>query len=267
MNRIRFILTVLMCLLPAAARAHGPNDHPADPNLHVDPSLEECSVQFAPELTQDAFGRFTRMFGSVSAFKQMSPPMTLGRGGVEVALSQMSFTVEEHADEWNDTFYHPDAFHELGSDLEFPKLRARVGVSDRIDVGAYWTRNPNANYGWLGVDMKYGLLRQSDTTPISLAVRGAYTKTLYVQDMDMHTVTLDVSAGRTLWNVVTPYVGVGTDGVYARETSDAVNLKEEWQSAGRAFAGVWARWWHLGVGAEAEVGALNRVEVQLTGVF
>jgi hypothetical protein len=28
---------------------------------------------------------------------------------------------------WNATFAHPDAYHELGSDLAFPKLRARVG--------------------------------------------------------------------------------------------------------------------------------------------
>jgi hypothetical protein len=267
MNRIRFALALVLCVAPSAARAHGPDGHPADPNLHVNPSLEDCNVQFAPELTQDAFARFVREFGSVSAFKQVSAPVTLGRGRLELGLGQTSFSIEDRADAWNDTFYHPDAYHELGSHQDFPKLRARYGVSDRVDVGTYWTRNPNANYGWLGLEVMVAMMRQSETTPVSLAVRGAYTKTLYVDDMDMHAATLDISAGRTLWNVVTPYVGVGTDGIYARETSAAVNLDDEWQSASRAFAGVGARLWHLGVAVEGEVGALNRFEFQVSGMF
>jgi hypothetical protein len=52
------------------ALAHGAGGHPPDPALHVDPSLEDCSVIFAPELTQAAFRRFARGFGSVSAFQQ-----------------------------------------------------------------------------------------------------------------------------------------------------------------------------------------------------
>ena len=40
------------------------------PTLHVDPTLKECSVEFAPNLTQSAYRRFVREFGSVSAYKQ-----------------------------------------------------------------------------------------------------------------------------------------------------------------------------------------------------
>lgn len=42
---------------------------------------------------------------------------------------------------------------------------------------------------------------------ISLAVRAAYTKTLFVKDMAMHASTADVTVGRTFWNVLTPYFG------------------------------------------------------------
>ena len=267
MASARLVLVALMGLIPTAALAHGPDGHPADPDLHVDPSLEDCSIQFAPELTQAAFHRFAREFGSVSAFKQMSPPTTLGKKHVAIGVEYISFRVEEKSDAWNDTFAHPDAYHELGSDKAFPKVRLRVGVTDDLDLGAYYTENPLANYGWLGLEVKYGLLRQSQTMPLSLALRGAYTKTLYVHDMDMHAATFDVAAGRTFWSAVTPYLGVGSDAVLARETSDAVELKTEMQDVGHVFGGVEIRLWHVALGAEAYRGALTTFQVQLTGMF
>ena len=267
MNKLSLVLVALLGLMPAAALAHGPNEHPADPNLHVGTAYDECYIKFAPDLTQEAFRRFAREFGSVSAFKLMSGPRTLGKRGVALGLEQMSFTIEEHADAWNDTFAHPDAYHELGSDKDIPKLRMTVGVSDRVDVGAYWTKSPQANYGWLGLDVKYGMLRQSETMPISLAVRGAYTKTLYVEDMDMHALTADVSAGRTFWNVLTPYLGVGSDLVYVRERSDAVDLHNETQWVPGVMAGAELRLWHVGLGAEVHRADLTTFQVQVLAVF
>ena len=108
MKRTRSPLIALLSLVPAAALAQ-------KPILHVDPSLKDCSVIFASELTQSAFQRFVREFGSVSAFKQMSSPTTLGKGGVALGLDQIFFTVDEASDAWNDTFAHPDSTHYLGS--------------------------------------------------------------------------------------------------------------------------------------------------------
>jgi len=52
MKSARMVLVALMGLAPTAALAHGSNGHPADPNLHVNPSLKDCSVQFSSDLTQ-----------------------------------------------------------------------------------------------------------------------------------------------------------------------------------------------------------------------
>jgi len=257
----------LVLLLPATTLAHGAGGHPADPNLHVDGTLEDCSVVFAPELTQAAFHRFAREFGSVSAFKQASPPTTLGQQGFSVGVEQIFFSVEDKSDAWNDTFAHPDAYHELGSDQSFPKLSLRVGVTDDLDIGAFYSRNPNANYGWLGFDVKYGILEQREQMPITLAVRGAYTKTLYVADMDMHAVGVDVSIGRTFWHVVTPYLGVGSDAVLVRETSDAVALKSEAILVPHATAGFEVRYWHVAIGAEAQLSALTSYQARVSAVF
>jgi opacity protein-like surface antigen len=252
----------LALLLPSTALAGA-----YDPNLNVDPSVDDCSVRFAPDLTQGAFRRFAREFGSVSAFKQASPPTTLGRWRFAVDVEQIFFRVEEKSAAWNDTFTHPNAYHPLGSDMSFPKLRVRMGVTDDLDVGAYYTANFEANYGWLGVEAKYRILEQRDAMPVALAVRGAYTKTLYVADMDMHALTADVSVGRTFWRVLTPYLGVGADAVLARETSPAVNLKTEAPVVPHLAGGFEVRFWHVAVGAEAQLAALNTFQAQVSAVF
>ena len=267
MTRTRVILVALMLLAPWAAPARRASADTADPNLHVDPSLKDCSVKFAPELTQDAYGRFVREFGSVSAFKMMAPPMTLGRKHVALAVQQLNFTVEEHSDAWNDTFYHPSAYHELGSQKSFPLMRLAVGVSDHLDVGAFYSENPNANYGWLGLEAKYAMLRQGEKSPVTMAVRGAYTKTLYVKDMDMHALTADVAAGRTFRELFTPYVGLGADAVLARETSSAVHLATETQFIPHAVGGLDVRFWHLALGGEVQVAALTSFQLQVSGLF
>lgn len=223
--------------------------------LHVDPSLKDCSVIFAPSLTQGAFRRFVREFGSVSAFKQGAPAATLARGRVMLDVELMRFSVDEWSDAWHDTFAHPDADHTLGSDNELPKLRARVGITDDLDVGVYFTSNLQANYGWLGVDGKYRVVRPTARRPVSVAVRGAYTKTLRVSDMDMHAVTADVSIDRTFRGGLRPYVGVGGDVILARETSAAVSLHREVIVAPHALAGVDYTIGRVNIGAEAAAAA------------
>jgi opacity protein-like surface antigen len=261
----RRLAAVLFTLLaPAAALAQQPPD---DPMLHVDPSVKDCSVRFASNLTQDAFHRFVREFGAVSAFKQGASPAPLAAGDIVVSVEWMSFTVEEHAPAWNDTFTHPTAHHPLGADKSFPKLHLRGGITDRLEVGAFYSANPEANYGWAGVDVKYAVLDQRAGDPVSLALRGAYTKTLYVSDMNMHAVTADVSVGRTFWDRVTPYAGLGVDGVLALETSPAVQLEDEAVTAPHAFAGVEVRFWRLTAGVEIQAGALTSWQAQLGFVF
>jgi hypothetical protein len=103
--------------------------------------------------------------------------------------------------------------------------------------------------------------------PVTLAVRGAYTKTLYVADMNMHAVTADVSVGRTFWNVLTPYVALGSDAVLVRETSKAVDLKDERLLVPHVVGGFEARYWHVAAGAEVQVSAVTSYQVQVSAVF
>ena len=252
----------LMAAAPTALRAqHHHHDHP---HLHVDHSVEECSVRFSSRLTQASFHRFVREFGSVSAFKQAGSPTGLRKGQLSIGIEQMTFTIDDHADAWNDTFAHPDEHHALGSRQQFPKIKLAAGVTDDLEVGAFWTRNLKANYGWLGIDAKYRPFTQEDGRPVSLALRGAYTKTLYVRDMDMHALTTDVSIERKLWRGIRAYGGVGADAVYARETTDSVRLNDEAIVASHAFAGAAVTLLgRVDVGAEFTLGARPSMQLQV----
>lgn len=234
--------------------------------LHVDPGVEDCEVRFAPELTQASYARFVREFGSVAAFKQMGSPLVLAPRGVAVGVEYMAFSIDEHADAWNDTFTHPDAEHELGSDKQFPKLKLRVGVGRDTEVGAFFDMNPISNYGWIGIDGKHAFLRQGPAMPVTVSGRAAYTKTLFVDDMDMHALTADVSIGRT-WDRVTPYLGVGTDAVLARETAPTVELDTEYAVTPHAFAGVEVSVYRLRLGAEAQLAVVPSAQAQATWTF
>lgn len=236
--------------------------------LHVDPSVGDCEVRFASNLTQSAYHRFVREFGGVSAFKQVTSATTLGRGRASIAIEMMTFHVDEWADAWHDTFVHPNADHPLESEKQFPKVNLRVGATDNLDIGAFYTSNPSANYGWLGVDGKYRLMADGVGKPVSLAVRGAYTRTLYVSDMSMHAFTADISADRRVWHDVRTYAGVGAEAVIARETSAAVNLRDETVLVPHLFAGVDALIRsRLSVGAEFALGALPSLHLQVGGIL
>jgi hypothetical protein len=263
-----FAAITLIAAAPLTAHAqydHAGHDHPP---LHVNDRVDDCSVEFSSRLTQASFRRFVREFGSVSAFKQAASASTLRKGRLSIGLELMSFNVDEYSDAWNDTFAHPNDHHPLGSDLDFPKIKARYGITDDADVGAFWARNPNANYGWFGVDGKWRVLSQERGKPLSLAVRGAYTKTLYVSDMDMHAVTADVSVERRVRWGLRPYLGVGADGVLARETSGAVNLRNEAILAPHAFTGVAVTVrGRVDLGLEFTAGPRPSTQIQVAGLL
>jgi len=261
------VLIALLLLAPATALAHGSHGTPIDPPLHVDPTLEDCSVIFSADLTQDAFRRFTREFGSVSAFKPNATAAPLGRGGFTFGLEQLSFSVEDHSDAWNDTFAHPDAEHDLGADQSFPLIRGRVGVTDRLDLGAYWTRNPNANYGWLGLETRYAFANSGGEAPVTFTARAAYTKTLYVHDMDMHAITAELAGSRTLWNRLTPYLYLGGDVIINRERSDVVALHSETQVVPHVVGGAELKLGYLMLGGELSVSALTSYQLRVAAAF
>lgn len=227
----------------------------AAPVLHVHTDYRSCYFDLHPELTKAEFEEFAGELGSILRFRQLGETTTLGRGRFEVSLQFTSSSIDDAKGAWNNTMSHPEADHYLGSSIAFPRLVARVGVSDRVDIGAWGGFNPRSNYGLVGIDSKIVLMRQGPDRPISLSLRPSVASLVGPEEVWAGNASIDVSAGRTM-GAFSPYVGFATSGSLAVERSADVDLDHAWASSSVAYAGVSYTWRGLQVSAEIEKSAL-----------
>lgn len=222
-------VAVLLALSPTAGSAQ----HSHDVTLHVNPRWDECSFQLDPALTQGAWRQFTKEAGVVTHFRPLRGARPMGAGKFEVSILQTTTGIDDHDAAWNDTFVHPDSTHWLfeGSGLPIPGLTARVGVTARLDLGAYFTQNPNANYGFWGGQAQYNVLDEA-TSPVSVSARVSLVSMFGPEDLDFTTYGTDVVASRDFrvhsdWVYITPYVGVTGSLSRSHEKTVAVALRDE----------------------------------------
>lgn len=246
----------LHCPRSAEAQSH---QHPV---LHVDPQWKECSFRLDPALTQSAWRQFTREAGLVAYFRPLRDARPMGRGNVELSVLQWETAIHDEDAAWNDTFVHPDSTHWLveGSGLRFPGLTARMGVTRRVDVAAFFTRNPNANYGFWGGQVQYNVV--DDTVARWAASTRASVVSLFGPDDLAFTVTgVEALASRTYRvssrTSLAPYVGVSAYHARAHERSAVVSLADERVTGAQAMSGVVVRLWKASLSAEYNVGRVR----------
>jgi hypothetical protein len=185
----------------------------------------------------------------------MSPAEPLGAKKFQLGLEFSRVRIEDADPAWNNTFSHPEEDHYLGDVKKMPKLFARMGVSDRIDAGVYFTKVPEANYGFLGGEMKYAFLQES-TKPVAAAVRTSYATLLGVDDLDFHVFGVDVSTSKNL-GMLTPYLGLGANLARAIETTSKVSLDNETVLTPRGIIGARFAISFLSLTAEMEIAELS----------
>lgn len=225
------------------------------PTLHVNPRWEQCSFQLDSSLTQTAWHQFSAEAGLVTYFRPLSDAAPLGRGNFEVSILQWQTGIDDADAAWNDTFVHPDSMHWLfeGPGLKFPGLMVRVGVADRVDVGAYATKSIGANYGFYGGQVQYNLLRDRKRN-WAAASRLSFVSLYGPDDLTFTVYGLDLLASRSYrlfstWSTIAPYAGVSTHLSRSHERSAAVSLRDE-----------------SIVGVQGMVGALTRLGKARLGV-
>jgi hypothetical protein len=152
----------------------------------------------------------------------------------------------------------PAADHYLGDTIAFPRIVARFGVSDHVDVGAWGSINPRSNYGMLGVDTKVALLTQGATWPVSVSIRPSVTSLLGPSELWAANASVDVSVSRSFARI-SPYGGIAGSASLAVERSDDVNLDPATAQDGLVYAGVRtaARAHPVGRGREGVAGQLR----------
>jgi len=228
-------LTMALIQTPASAQS-------GRPTLHVNPRWKECSLQLDPSLTQSAWHQFTQEAGLVAYFRSLSDARPMGKGHFELSLLQWKTGIDASDAAWNDTFVHPDSTHWLteGSGLAFPGLMARVGVTSKTDVGLYLTKNPGANYGFVGGQVQQNFFGDA-TKPWSAAARVSFVSLYGPDDLNLNVFGVDVLASRrftlTRWAAVSPYAGASTYLSNSHEKTAAVSLDDEHVVGAQAMMG------------------------------
>jgi hypothetical protein len=201
--------------------------------LHVNDRWKECSFQIDPSLTQQEWHEFAQEAGMVACFRPVTSAKPMGVGRFDISALQWSTYIDETKGAWNNTFVHPDAEHYLvgGPKLSFPGLTARVGLTDKLDAGVYWTMRPGANYGFWGAQVQYNFLN-ADNHAVDLSSRLGFNRVYGPEDLNFGIYAIDVVASRKFnlykdWVSVSPYAGLSAYLSHAHEKTGKVDLADE----------------------------------------
>ena len=201
------------------------------------PASAQHSFDLRPELTKAEFAEFTAEVGSVLRFRQLGDTTTLAKGDVDVSVQFGNMPTAEY----------------LGRSIASPRIVARFGAGDRVDIGAWGGFEPDANYGLAGVDTKIALLRQGPARPVSVSIRPSITSLIGPSEVWVGNASIDVSVSRA-FGALSPYAGLATSASMAIERSEDVDLKPAFADGSLAYAGLSYRWRAFVVSAEVEKG-------------
>ncbi|MBG0860929.1 MAG: hypothetical protein IQL11_15625 [Bacteroidales bacterium] len=249
-----FIEVVALGLFLLTLTTYGQNNS-SDVYWHTDASVKTCSMVIDPSLTQDQWKRFTRQVGEITSLKSMSPAVTIGKKHFVITIEESSTPVDQHDLAWINTFTHPDENCPLGDKVKVIDLRARFGVSDKIDIGAVWTTAPGANYGMIGGDLKYAFLEETRKRP-SAALRASYIAFTGVPDFNLNIGSIDLLASKKIAGV-SPYLGVRESLITGTETTSKVELEKESLLVTQGFVGVSYSIWRINLAIEYNISDVN----------
>lgn len=241
----------VMILLAAGLTPHPSRAQTTDVYWHIDPSVQTCSMVIDPALTQSQWRTFTRQAGAMVSCKSLASAEPLGARNFAVSLDYSVSPVDQHDPAWINTFTHPDETCPLGDQIRMPMLRARMGVSNKMDVGAFWTKAPGANYGLVGGELKYALRQESPHAPAA-AVSASYSLLTGVPDFNFSVYSVGLMASKKV-AFLTPYLGARGNVAVGTETTSKVNLSRETQFLPQAYIGTTYDVWKLGLAAEYNV--------------
>lgn len=267
MKTLRFFLLALV--MNGIAGFCLAQDHHHDVELHVNPRWKECSFQLDPSLTQDAWHDFTREAGLVAYFRPLTDAKPMGAWNFEVSVLQWATGIDDTKPAWNDTFVHPDSVHWLTESprLAFPGLTARVGITDKLDVGVYLTKSPGANYGFWGGQLQYNLVNNLEKKWAASA-RVSFVSMYGPDDLKLNVYGVDFITSKEFrlfadWASISPYVGVSSYLSASHETTSAVELKNENVFGGQGMIGAVAKLSIARLGVEYNFAKVNTLSFKV----
>jgi len=208
-----------------------------------------------PSLTQAQWNKYTKQLSAILSFKTLASAEPLGKMNFIIGFDDSYTPVDQHDPAWINTFVHPDEDCPLGDAITYPTIRARMGVSDKIDVGFYWITAPSANYGMVGGELKYAFRQESEKAP-AMAVRTSFALLTGVPDYNANILSVDLIASKRI-AMITPYVGIKESFGIGTEKTSKVNLDSERLLFTQGFIGAAYSIWRLNLAAEYNIADVN----------
>ena len=258
-RRINAIVNTLVLVLFVSASYALGND--GDIYWHIDPSVKSCSMVIDPSLTQAQWSKFTKEVGAILSFKSLASAETLGKMNFNIGIDDAYTPVDQHDLAWINTFTHPDDGCPLGDAITFPSIHAKMGVSDNMDIGMFWSTAPDANYGMVGGEIKYKFLQESEDLPAA-AVRASVSILTDVPDYDLNVYSVDILVSKQI-AMLTPYIGLKESLVIGTETTSKVDLDEERPWITQGFFGITYSIWKINLAAEYNIANVNTSAVTI----
>ena len=171
--------------------------------------------------------------GAMLRFRQLEGATTLGKGHVDLTLQYDGAPVADG----NGT----------------PRVVARYGAGNRVDIGAWGGYETAGNYGMAGVDVKVALLREGNGSPVSVAIRPSFASSI-ASGPWVGNAGVDLSVSRTFGRV-TPYGGVAATTSLALERVNRADLTRATAEETLSYAGVTYRWQALLLSGEVQHGS------------
>jgi hypothetical protein len=230
-------------LAAAPARAQQPDTGTQAPHLRVNDFFDQH-----PGLTEGEFEDFAAGLGAVLRFRQLGDAATLGKGEIDLSVqfdntpiggSKVASTTRPTVDQY------------LGRSLSFPRIVARFGLNDRVDLGVWGGFDLDAHYGLGGVDTKIALVRQEDGHPVSLSIRPSITSLFGPSQLWAGNVSVDLTLSRA-FGLFAPYGGLAASSSAAIERSKDIDLAAATAGDALAYAGLSYRFHALVMSAEVE---------------
>ena len=185
------------------------------------------NIERLQNLSQSDFRLLSEDAGAALSYHPQAPTEPLGITGFDVGLSvTMSKIVNKDA--WTRA-----STESVPSYVPLPTLRANKGLPLGFDLGLMYAAVPGSNVSLLGGEARWAFLRGGVAAP-AVGVRGTYTKLSGVDQMDLSTKGLDISASKG-FAVFTPYVGIGR--TWVRSEPHVTGLAREDFSLSKFFFG------------------------------
>jgi hypothetical protein len=203
--------------------------------LWITPAMAS-DIQFNGSMNQQMFRDFSQEAGAVVLYRAIGPAEPLGLIGFDIGVETTATKINENKDYWKKSVsdQNPSAY------LVSPRLHVQKGLPFGFDIGVAVGQVLNPNITYAGGEVKYAILKGGVLEP-ALAVRGSYSQTIGVDQLDLKTYGLDlsISKGFGAGLKIIPFGGVGQYWFSSKpkNLTAGLSLNEENFSKTQVFAG------------------------------